>query len=274
MTRVIAVTSGKGGVGKTTVSINLAILLAQAGKRVVLVDADLGLANIDIMLGLKATRNLSHVLAGECELAEVLLDGPEGIRIVPASSGVQQMVELSDRERAGLIYAFSGVASDADVLLLDTAAGIAGTTVQFCGAAQDILVVVCNEPASLADAYATIKVLHQQAGRDRFRVLVNMARGQRDALELFEKLTAVADRFLDVTLELIGTIPLDPRVADAARQRVPVALRYPSGPAALALKKVAGATDKWPKPSAANGALEFFVERLVQPKLMGRHAEA
>ncbi|MCP5145853.1 MAG: MinD/ParA family protein [Gammaproteobacteria bacterium] len=271
--QVVAVTSGKGGVGKSTVSINLAIALAQAGKRVVLVDVDLGLANIDIMLGLRPTHNLSHVLAGECQLSDIIMEGPAGIRVIPSSSGLREMAELGDRERAGIIYAFSALADDADVVLLDTAAGISGNTTQFCTAAQDVLVVVCNEPASIADAYATIKVLNQY-GRNRFRVLVNMANSPADAADLFQKLVTVTDRFLNVTLELTGTIPRDAKVSEAARKRESVTLSYPSTPAAVAFKKLAMATDKWPRPSVASGALEFFVEQLVQPSAMGRHAQA
>lgn len=272
--QVIAVTGGKGGIGKTTISINLAVALAVAGKRVLLLDADLGLANVDVLLNLKADRNLSHVLAGECALEDVLLHGPAGIRVVPAASGVRAMSELCDRQRAGLIHAFSDLAHEADVLLIDTAAGIAGNTVTFCGAAQEIVIVVCNDPASIADAYATIKVLHQADGRQRFRVVVNMARDLAEGREVFNKLAAVADRFLDVTLEASGTIVLDQRASDAARARVPLVQKFPSSPAALAFKKLARATDNWPNPSTARGTLEFFVEHLVHAPSQGRRARA
>ena len=160
-TRVLAVTSGKGGVGKSTISINLAAALALRGDRVVLLDADLGLANIDVLLGLKAKQTLQDVLEGTCELQDILLTGPAGIRIVPAASGVQHMSELSNAERAGLIQAFSALDFESDWLIIDTAAGIAANTLQFCEAAQEVLVVVCDDPASLTDAYATIKVLNR-----------------------------------------------------------------------------------------------------------------
>jgi flagellar biosynthesis protein FlhG len=272
--RVIAVTSGKGGVGKSTVSINLALALAAIGERVTLLDADLGLANIDVMLGLKATRTLQQVIAGECELNDVLIEGPAGIRIIPAASGVQHMAELSNAERAGLIHAFNGLDQICDWLVVDTAAGIAANALQFCEAAQEVLVVVCEDPASITDAYATIKVLNQHNGRRRFRILVNQVRSATDADVIFKRLLTATDRFLDVVLDLAGSIPYDRNVAAAARRRLPLTTTYPQCPAAQAFKKLAGVADMWPKPQGASGRLEFFWDKLVHVEPMGRHAHA
>ena len=155
--KVIAVTGGKGGVGKTNVTLNTAISMAQQGKRVMVLDADLGLANVDVLLGLRVVKNLSHVLSGECTLDEVLVEGPCGIKIAPATSGSQSMTELTPTEHAGLIRAFSELRSQIDVLIVDTAAGISDMVLSFSRASQDILVVVCDEPTSLTDAYALIK---------------------------------------------------------------------------------------------------------------------
>ena len=166
-TRVIAITSGKGGVGKSTVSINLAVALAALGRSVTLLDADLGLANVDVMLGLTPSKNLVDVLNGDCELDEILVQGPRGIHVVPAASGVQRMAELGEQERAGLLYAFSQLENRSDVMIVDTAAGIASNTMQFCDASHEVIVVVCNDPASVTDAYATVKVLNQRTGRSR-----------------------------------------------------------------------------------------------------------
>lgn len=273
-TRVIAVTSGKGGVGKSTVSINLATALAAAGSRVTLLDADLGLANIDVLLGLSATRTLANVLDGECSLRDILLDGPAGVQIVPASSGVQRMAELTDNERIGLMRAFSDIEDTMDVMIVDTAAGIAANSLQFCEASQEVLVVVCNDPASITDAYATIKVLNQRTGRTRFRVLVNMAHSDHEARDIFARLVKATDRFLDVALDFVGVIPFDRCVAQAARRRAPVVSAYPASPAGTAFKRLAGVADKWPEPRAASGQLEFFLERMIRAEVMGRHALA
>lgn len=273
-TRVIAVTSGKGGVGKSTVSINLAIALAIEGARVTLLDADLGLANVDVMLGLSPARTLLNVLDGECGLNDILLEGPAGIRIVPAASGVQRMAELNAAERAGLLNAFSELEVATDVMIVDTAAGIAANSLQFCDASQEAIVVVCNDPASITDAYATIKVLNQRTRRSRFRILVNRVLSTAEALDIFSRLQYATDRFLDVALDLAGTIPFDRSVAAAAQKRVPVVTAYAASPAAAAFKKLAATADKWPTPRTASGQLEFFLERMIQADVMGRHARA
>jgi len=273
-TRVIAVTSGKGGVGKSTVSINLATALAAAGSRVTLLDADLGLANIDVLLGLSATRTLADVIDGACGLRDILLDGPAGVRIVPASSGVQRMAELSDAERVGLMHAFSELEDTMDVMVVDTAAGIAANSLQFCEASQEVVVVVCNDPASIADAYATIKVLNQRTRRARFRVLVNMVHSDHEARDIFARLVKATDRFLEVALDFAGVIPFDRCVVQAARRRAPVVTAYPASPAGTAFKRLAAVADRWPEPRAASGQLEFFLERMIRAEVMGRHALA
>ncbi|MCC7120206.1 MAG: MinD/ParA family protein [Gammaproteobacteria bacterium] len=273
-TRVIAVTSGKGGVGKSTVSINLATALAAAGSRVTLFDADLGLANIDVLLGLSAQRTLADVLDGTCGLRDILLDGPAGMRIVPASSGVQRMAELTDAERVGLMHAFSDLEGTMDVMIIDTAAGIAANSLQFCEASQEVVVVVCNDPASIADAYATIKVLNQRTRRTRFRVLVNMTHSDHEARDIFARLVRATDRFLDVALDFVGVVPFDRAVAQAARRRAPVVTAYPASPAGAAFKRLAAVADRWPEPRAASGQLEFFLERMIRAEVMGRHALA
>ena len=189
--RVIAVTGGKGGVGKTNVSVNLAVAMAELGKRVMLLDADLGLANIDVVLGLHPERDLSHVVRGECSLEDVLLKGPAGILVAPGASGVQQMAELSKAEHAGLIRAFSDVGSDLDVMIVDTAAGISDVVVSFSRAAQEVVVVVCDEPASITDAYALIKLLNREYGIDRFHVLANMVHTAQEGRVLYNKICSL-----------------------------------------------------------------------------------
>ncbi len=263
--RVIAVSSGKGGVGKTNVSVNLAIALALEGEAVMLLDADLGLGNADVLLGLHPKRNLAHVIDGECPLEEIIVEGPRGIRVVPAASGIQRMARLSSIEHAGLIRAFSDLAVPLDTLIVDTAAGTGDTVTSFARAAQEIVVVVCDEPASITDAYALIKLLHRDYDCHRFRILANMARSAAEGRELFLKLVRVSDRFLSVSLDYFGAVPFDEAVHRAVRRQRAVVDLYPRSKAALAFRKLAAASGRWPRPDEASGRLEFFVERLLRP---------
>lgn len=261
--KVIAVTSGKGGVGKTHVSVNLAYQLARKGKRVLLLDADLGLANVDILLGLRPTRNLSHVLAGECELRDIVMTGPGGLSVIPAAAGIKRMAELGASEHASIVQAFSSLRDEYDVLVIDTAAGISDSVVSFSRASQHVLVVVNDEPTSLADAYGLIKVLNRDAGITRFKVLCNKVDSERQARSVYARLQEVADRFLDVVIEYAGLIPRDEFVQRAlARQRVVCEL-FPATEAALAFKRLADVADQWEMPDGPRGQIEFFAESLV-----------
>ena len=262
--RVIAVASGKGGVGKTNISVNLALAMVAEGKRVMLLDADLGLANVDIMLGLHPEYNLSHVINGDRTLEEIIVDGPSGLRVVPASSGTQNMAELTQAQHAGMIQAFSEIGHDLDVMIIDTAAGIADSVVSFTRAAQEVIVVVCDEPASITDAYALIKLLNRDYDIQRFRVLSNMAHSMQEGRELFNKMVKVTDRFLDVTLDFMGTIPYDEYLRKALQKQKAVIDAYPRSKSAMAFKNLAKKADNWPVPRSAGGHLEFFVERLIQ----------
>jgi len=261
--QVIAVTGGKGGVGKSNVSVNLGIALAEMGRRVVLLDADLGLANIDILLGISANRTIENVLQGECDLRDVLVKGPGGIRIVPASSGTQKLSQLNSMEHAGLIQAFSDIGDDIDVLIVDTAAGISDTVLSFVRAAQEVLVVVTDEPTSITDAYAQIKLLNRDYGLFRFRVVANMVRSPQEGMALFAKLTKVTDRFLDVAMQYVGAVPQDDAVKRAVQRQKAVIEAYPRSKAATSFRSLAKKVDSWPLPSTPRGHLEFFVGRLV-----------
>lgn len=263
--KVIAVTGGKGGVGKSNVSLNMAVSMAQQGKRVLVFDADLGLANVDVMLGLRVEKNLSHLLAGECELDDILITGPQGIKIVPATSGTRNMVELSTQEHAGLIRSFSELKQEFDVLIVDTAAGISDMVLSFSRAAQDVMVVVCDEPSSITDAYALIKVLNRDYNVFRFKIVANMVRSMREGQELFAKLSKVSDRFLDVALDLVAIIPFDENVRKSVRRQKTIVEAFPKSPASMAFKTLASRAGKWPIPESATGHLEFFIEQLVTP---------
>lgn len=262
--RVIAVTGGKGGVGKTNISVNLAVAWAELGRKVMVLDADLGLANIDVVLGLHPEYDLSHVLRGERSLDEIVLEGPSGIQVVPASSGVQEMAELSEAEHAGLIRAFSDLGSDLDVLIVDTAAGISDTVVSFSRAAQEVVVVVCDEPASITDAYALIKLLNREYGVERFRILANMARSAQEGKELYSKICRVTDRYLDVMLTYAGSIPYDEQLRKAVKAQKPVVQAFPRSRIAQTFHNLAKKADGWPVPDGAGGHLQFFIERLIQ----------
>ncbi len=262
--KVVAVSGGKGGVGKTNVSVNLAMALAKLGRKVMLLDADFGLANVDVLLGLSPEYDLSHLIRGERNLEEIIVDGPADIRIIPASSGVGRMASLSPAEHAGVIRAFSELSYDLDVLIVDTAAGISDGVVSFCRASQEVIVVVCDEPASITDAYAFMKVMNREYGVERFHVLANMVRSAREGHELYLKLTRAAERFLDITPTFLGAIPHDERLRKAVQKQQAVVEAYPGSPSAVALKKVARSIDEWPLARQAGGQLEFFVERLIE----------
>ena len=262
--KVLAVTGGKGGVGKTNLSVNLSIAISEMRRRVVLMDADLGLANVDVLLGLKAKYNLADVLSGNKTIRDILLTGPGGVKIVPASSGVQQMAGLSTQEHAGIIHAFSDIADQMDVLVVDTAAGISDTVVRFVRAAQEVIVVVCDEPSSITDAYALMKVLNLEHDVFRFRVIANMTRSTQEGINLFNKLNAVCDRFLDASLQYVGHVPFDENVRKAVQKRMPIIHYAPRSKAAMAVKVLAQKIDSWPVQNSAKGHLEFFIERLLQ----------
>ncbi|MBT3644616.1 MAG: MinD/ParA family protein [Gammaproteobacteria bacterium] len=261
--RVIAVTSGKGGVGKTNISVNLAASLSLAGQRVMLMDADLGLANVDVLLGLEPHFDLQHVISGEKSLDEIIVEGPLGIHVVPASSGVERMAELTSVEHASLISAFSELEQPIDVLIVDTAAGIADGVVSFAKACQEVIVVVCDEPTSLTDAYALIKVLSMRHGIKQFQILANMVKDESQGLNLYEKLLNTTDRFLEVGLKYLGAVPFDEQLRQSVRAQKPVVEAYPRSPAAKALVRIGEKINRWPLPDQATGYLQFFVERLL-----------
>ncbi|HWW33546.1 MAG TPA: MinD/ParA family protein [Steroidobacteraceae bacterium] len=262
--QVLAITGGKGGVGKTSVAVNLATALAGRSRRVVLLDGDLGLANADVFLGLSPRYTLAHVLSGERTLDEVMVQAPQGFQLIPAAAGAADLAQMGAAEHLGLVRAFSTLATRLDVMIVDTAAGLSHSVMQFSQAAQHVIVVICDEPASITDAYALIKVLSRHHGVQRFRVLANQIRLPGGGRELFQRFQRVASRFLDVTLEYAGEIPDDDCLRRAVRGQRPVLDEYPSSPSSRAFKKLAAHADTWPVPAGPRGNIEFFVERLVR----------
>ena len=259
--KVIAVTGGKGGVGKTTIAANLAVGLAQRGRRVMLMDADLGMANLDVVLGLQPRHTLAQVLSGQCSLEDVILEGPAGISFVPAASGELALARIGEQQVAGLIAAFDVLPRAPEVLVLDTAAGLSTSVVRFTQAAHEVLVVLCDEPASMTDAYALIKVLNRQHGVEKFRVVTNMGRRAGHGADLFQKFSKVTARFLDVALDHAGSIPADEYLQRSVQQQTPVLEAFPGAWSSIALKKLAERADKWNVQVTGRGGLEFFLQR-------------
>jgi flagellar biosynthesis protein FlhG len=265
--QVIAITGGKGGVGKTNISVNLAVALANQGRKVMLLDADLGLANIDVLLGLQPVYNLAHVINGDRSLEEIIVTGPAGIKIIPAASGVQAMARLSPAEHIGLVNAFSEISTTLDVLLIDTAAGISDSVISFTRAAQEVLVVVCDEPTSITNAYALIKVLSRGHHLQRFHILANMVHTAEEGRRLYDKLAKITGRLLDVTLNFLGVVPHDDYLRKAVKKQSAVVDCYPGSKSAMAFMHLARQTTRWSVRREPGGHLEFFVERLVQSSL-------
>lgn len=263
--KVIAVTGGKGGVGKTCVAANLGLALASAGRAVMLMDADLGLANLDVVLGLRCRRTLADVLDGDCNLADIVVPGPQGLQVVPGASGIGRMAALGDRELAGLINAFNDLTGRLDYLIVDTAAGISASVTRFSRAAQRVLVVLSSEPASMTDAYALIKVLSREHGVRRFEILTNQVRRTGEGRDCFHGLARVCEKFLDVTLDYLGSVPADPFLRQAVAERRAVVDLYPTSPSSRAFRNIAGQVENWTAPAFARGHIEFFLQRLVAP---------
>lgn len=271
--QVIAVASGKGGVGKTNVSVNLAAACANRGRAVMLMDADLGLGNVDVVLGLNPVYNLSHVLEGTQQLKDILIEGPSGITIVPAASGVKRMADLTVAENAGLVQAFSELSRPVDILFIDTAAGINDSVVTFTRAANEVIVVLCDEPASLTDAYALIKVLNTQHNIERFRIITNMVQSAAHANEVYKKLLGVCSRFLDVNLYHAGYIPFDDYLRRAVQKRWMTVNAFPRSRAAQAFMRLAEDLEDWTE-TKTNGHLSFFFERLINAQADQQKPEA
>jgi flagellar biosynthesis protein FlhG len=260
--RVLAVASGKGGVGKTNLAANLAVALARRGVRVCVLDADLGLANVDLLFGLSPKLSLLDVLRGERRLAEVIIEGPAGVRVIPAASGVEELTTLGATERVRILDEVDALDDSVDVLVVDVAAGISSNVLHFTAAAADTLVVVTPEPTSLTDAYALIKVLAVRYGRREFLVAINMAAGAADAEAAFGRLARVTERFLRVRLEYQGYVPWDETVPRSVRDQLPVLLAAPGAPASLAVVQLAEKLMSR-APSAPTGGVQFFFRQLL-----------
>jgi flagellar biosynthesis protein FlhG len=237
--QIIAVTSGKGGVGKTNVVANLSVGLSELGKKVVVLDADFGLANLDVLLGLTPRYHLGHVLYGNKTLSEVMVQGPKGIQIIPASSGLQRMAELTLAQRNHLIESFTHLDEDTDYFIIDTAAGISRNVIHFLLAAQEVIVVSAPEPTAIVDAYAIIKIILSEDHDKRIHVLINSVENADDAHEVFCQINSVVKRFLSREIEYLGHIEKDEHVTQAVRSQMLVTHRFPNAPASRCFRDLA-----------------------------------
>ncbi|MGD0463251.1 MAG: MinD/ParA family protein [Tepidisphaeraceae bacterium] len=254
---VIAVTSGKGGVGKSNIAVNLAIKLASVGKRVVLMDADLGLANADVLCNIDLPSNLSHVISRKRELADVMVDGPGGFRLIGGASGLARMADLSDYDRQRLVTALAELEARTDVILIDTGAGISPNVLSFTRSADQVLVVTTPEPTAITDAYAVIKVISRDAPDRPLSLLVNQVRRPGEGRLVYERIAKVAKQFLTVHVMDAGFIPSDPEVPAAVRRRTPFLLASPRCPASLYISQLAMRLERGVAPSL-DGSGGFF----------------
>jgi len=261
---VFSITSGKGGVGKTNIAVNLALCLVTAGKRVLLLDADLGLANVDVLLGLTPQKNLFHLFHEGVQLSDILFPTPYGFAILPASSGMSEMLTLHTGQKLELLEAVDDLENAIDYMIVDTGAGINDNVLYFNLAAQHRMVVLTPEPTSLTDAYALIKVLKLNHGVEHFKILVNMAPDMREAKSVFLRLHQACDHFLSgVSLDFVGTIPHDPAMRKAVIDQCPVCHTAPDGPACRMLRAIGKTIQTWNVPENLDGNIKFFWKKLL-----------
>lgn len=265
-TEVIGIASGKGGVGKTTLSANLAVALAMQNKSVMLLDADLGLANAQIALGCQARYNLSHVISGEKSLKEIIVTSRHGVKLVPGASGVHHMAAISPAITAGIVQAFSELDEEIDYLIVDTAAGISPSVLSFMEACQRRFVVVRDEPSSIADAYGIIKVMTRDLDLDEIYLIPNMVDSQAAGAQLFRRINDVCDRFLGKSLQYLTSIEADELVLSALKKYQSVLEFAPGSSGARDFRRLADALGTLPVIDHASGGLQFFMERMVQQK--------
>jgi flagellar biosynthesis protein FlhG len=262
--RVIAVTSGKGGVGKTNIVANLGYTFARMGKKVLILDADLGLGNLDVLLGLAPKYNLSHVIMGERSIGDIIVEGPGNMRILPASSGIQELTQLTPQQKVQVLCELDGMIDSVDVLLIDTAAGISSNVMDFSVTAQEIIVVVSPEPTAITDAYALMKVLSLKYAEKSCKVIVNLADTLQQGREVFRQLNLVADRFLDMTVDYLGSVLFDAKVTKGVKQQKLVSCLYPDSRASKCFEDLARKIFTRPPENVPKDDSNFFWHHLIE----------
>ncbi|MBX3022577.1 MAG: MinD/ParA family protein [Bdellovibrionales bacterium] len=261
-TRTISITSGKGGVGKTSLVCNMAYELGRRGNKVLILDGDLGMANVDIMFGQRARLNISHVLENRCQLEDILVDVAPNVQLIPGGSGVYELARLQPLHKQILMDQVSRLNRGFDYMLVDTAPGIDDNVLYLNAAAQEILVVVTPDPTSLTDAYALIKVLHQRYKENRFSIVANMVRDEQEARHVFQKLSDVASRFLCVSLEYRGSIPTDLNLRQSIRSQQMVVQAQSRCPASLAIRSMVEKVSQSDRYTELKGGMQFFWNQL------------
>ena len=265
-TRVIAITSGKGGVGKTNIVANLGLALSRLGEKVLMLDADLGLGNLDVLLGLAPKYNMSHVISGEKSIQEIILKGPGNVEILPASSGIQDLTQLSKQQKIQILTELDLLIDSFDVLLIDTAAGISTNVLDFNATAQEILVVVSPEPTSLTDAYALMKVLSLKYSVKHCQLLVNQAASDQEGRDMYRQLNLVAERFLDISVQYFGCVLFDEKVTKSVRQQQILIELYPDSPASKCFGILAKKIKNMKTSKTTEGISNLFWKHLVTNK--------
>ena len=260
--RVVAVSSGKGGVGKTTVVVNLALALAQAGQRVALIDADLGTANVDVMLKIDPLFNLSHVISGDKDLQEIMVEGPYGLHVVPGGSGLQELANLNEWQFGRLLTSLAELEKSHDLLLIDTGAGLSKNVTNFFLAADEVVVVTNPEPPATLDAYGLLKVASEQGRKHGIHLVVNRAESPSEAGMVAQKFIETAQKFLDLRVNYLGHVPTDPTVLQAIKKQQPLLVHFPQSVAASSVRRIAQALvpqeEAAPTPSVEGPRRSFF----------------
>ena len=261
--RVIAISSGKGGVGKTSIAANLSLAFSEEGQRVLAMDADLGLANLDICFGVSPVLSLLDLFDGDTTIDEVLCKAADGVTLLPGCSGRYDLANLDDKQRYSLFEAIDTLEDDFDVLLLDTGAGIGSNAISFAAAASQVIIVANPEPTSLADAYAFIKVASEEFGVKRFHVIANMVLNAKEAEDVYRRLADLCGRFLTAGVDFLGYIPRDAAVPKSIRSGTPLLIGSPKAPASAHIKRIAKKILGTPRSDHGSGGIRLFWRRLV-----------
>lgn len=259
--KTIAIASGKGGVGKTNIIANLGITLKKLGKDVLIFDADLGLSNIDVLLALAPKYNIEHLIRGEKRLKEIIIEGPSGIKVLPAGNGIQELTNLDEYERMRILEEFDEYNENVDIMLIDTSAGISENVSFFCSAVQDILVLTTPEPTSITDAYALIKVLHNKYKEENFKLVVNLVKNEDEAKAVYKRLSVVTEKFLGVDLSYLGFVRYDENVKKSVKAQSAFVELYPN---TLATRDIFDLANKILDIDVkCKGSMQFFLRNVL-----------